>query len=102
MFDYFFSAKIRIFFETRLYLKGKTHKMNKIPSFYLKIGQHRHKTDDCPILRKKRRPMVIPFLVMMKQVKFLATGTPRLIHSLFFSALPAPVPLYFDGVTLKR
>lgn len=23
-------------------------------------------------------------------------------YSLFFSALPAPVPLYFDGVTLKR
>ena len=22
-------------------------------------------------------------------------------HNLFFSALPAPVPLYFDGVTLN-
>ena len=34
--------------------------------------------------------------------KIFAIGTPHEIQSLFFSALPAPVPLYFDGVTLKR
>lgn len=47
-------------------------------------------------------PWLLLFLVMMKLVKFFATGTPLWIQSLFFSALPAPVPLYFDGVTLKR
>ena len=34
--------------------------------------------------------------------KDFAIGAAREIQSLFFSALPAPVPLYLDGVTLKR
>jgi hypothetical protein len=44
---------------------------------------------------------VLDSFIMMKQVN---TNTPEMPedYSLFFSALPAPVPLYFDGVTLKR
>ena len=34
--------------------------------------------------------------------KDYAIGAPREIQSLLFSEFPAPVPLYLDGVTLKR
>ena len=48
-------------------------------------------------------PWLFPFLIMMKQVKFYChRNIPHFVHNLFFSELPAPVPLYFDGVTLKR
>ena len=46
--------------------------------------------------------MVILFPCNDEAGKDFAIGAPREIQSLFFSALPAPVPLYFDGVTLKR
>ena len=34
--------------------------------------------------------------------KLMLTQKRHLFQSRFFSALPAPVPRYFDGVTLKR
>ena len=43
--------------------------------------------------------------VLLPQEQLNLTPTPKGeggSYSLFFSALPAPVPLYFDGVTLKR
>jgi hypothetical protein len=39
---------------------------------------------------------------MMKQVRSEHDGMPICFYNLFFSAFPAPVPLYFEGVTLNR
>ena len=40
--------------------------------------------------------------VLMPLERHFKIGSINQNHSLFFSASPAPVPLYFDGVTLKR
>jgi hypothetical protein len=43
-----------------------------------------------------------PLVVKMKQVDADSLSGAPFAYSRFFSAFPAPVPLYFDGVTLKR
>ena len=47
--------------------------------------------------------LILFLFVMMKQVKGYGTmGTPKFFYNRPFSVLPAPVPRYFDGVTLNR